>query len=187
MRFLALLLACCLSACASYDANDGAAVETGVGYVVLSPHFRFGNSLSERVDLNLVRVTPDKRTENIYLPKTLNGTRTVVKLAPGYYFLTKVHDGGHNWVSNYTPATTLFEVKRGVLNYPGDWLLTIHILDSDVSGTVGRGALTIQYRTSEKVVDSAETRKQVAARYPNLSRQLPLEFVRVVLPSQDKP
>ncbi len=169
-----------LTGCASFEVADNEGPQPAQGYAALSPRFVFGGLRADRLDLQLLHLLPDDRIEKVFLQKVESHAVTLVRLAPGFYCLRSVGAADFQWVNEYAPKLTLFEVRAGVISYPGDWNLRVHIHGHEVSGSLTDGASAqTRYSNSEEIINDPEIVQRLKKRYPLFARRLPIVFTRI--------
>lgn len=171
------LLAC--AGCASVEVDDTSAVEPGAAYVAVRPNYIVGESLYGPIDLTLVCVDMARTKHSVYLQKLRNGAPTVLKLKPGVCYVDNVKVPMTGWSTTHKPFTTLFEVRAGTLNYPGDWDFTIDLVHSHASGTAGSFRIGHTVHLQEDVVARSDTEREVRESHPLLASRLPFQYTKV--------
>ena len=179
----AALLAAC-AAPATFVA-DGQPVDLHAGYALIHASFTVSSQKDTRtgadgsvVDLTLQRLEADMSTHATKL-EVARGRTVVIRLEPGVYYVSDAEapsDARAGIHLQLPPPLTIFEVKAGQMNYPGDWRFGWKVAPGQEDNN------WIEARHTESVVDDPKTGARYERLYPALSQQLPLVHSRLTVP-----
>lgn len=187
-RLIVLAPLAALAACASLsEFRDGQPIAAGRAPVLVHPRYGYGPGFPESVELTFTRVEPGKTADagNLYVT---NYDVSIIELPPGFYFLRRVRAkvraefslvASTDFEHTYEPKLTLFEVREGRINYPGDWVIPLAKGATKASGTSGYGTITTEYRTAMWVEENNEVAVKLSKKYPLLNAKLPLRVTRL--------
>ena len=166
-----------LASCASVEVKDNDPVDPQQGYAVIKLDFEFGDNISAELDIELSRVDKTGVQEKIFLPKFANHSPTILRLPPGYYYLSFLGHGHGYWKERLGASATLFEVRPGVLSYAGDWHRKSAATTTQVSGDLGSGFSSSGiYYQGGWVEDNPATFRAIKARYPGITAKMEMVF-----------
>lgn len=169
-----------LGCAAPTDYQEGHTIPPDRAAVLLHPRYEFGRLGVDEVEIGLTRLDPGKPPENLDLDRIPNKQVSVLEVPPGYYFLRELRAARGYYRHTFEPRMTLFAARVGQINYPGDWVVRVTVVDSSVSGTVARGSFSADYRIGIAAVENADVPSMLASKYPALNSQLPLKITRVI-------
>ncbi len=179
LRVLALLL---LAGCGTAPSlEDDTPLPAEKAHVVILPQYRFGRSVPGEIEIELTRIHSATKRSSIYMPKTPNYRISVLALEPGVYFVSAINTGDRLLRHQSESLESLFEVKRGQVNYAGNWRLTGVVHESWVSGTVAEGAASTKYSLSFSVVEDKGILEGLRKTHPKTVERLPLKYTWIDL------
>ena len=104
----------------------GDAADPGAAYVLLVPHLKALGVVSDVFKGVLTGRTPDglAREYEVEVPAD---RPTLVRVAPGRYFFSKLEIGTYGW--SLEEAQSAFDARAGQLSYPGNWNVEVVQVD----------------------------------------------------------
>ena len=182
MRILKALVLLLLAGCATATSlQDDTPLPAEKAHVVILPQYRFGRVAPAEIEIELTRIVSATERSSIFMPKMPNNQISVLALEPGVYFVSAINSGDRYMRHRSESLESLFEVKRGQINYAGNWRLTGVVRDSWLRGTVADGSSSINYSLSFSVVEDKAVLEELRRTHPRTLARLPLRYTRVDL------
>jgi len=163
-----------VAGCDTVDVSDGETPDPAVAYVVVVPHLQVnGWKQPGRISGGLTRLDESPQLRHSF--NLQNHEVQIIKVTPGRYYLSDVKGEPLNF--EFKQESSEFVAKAGQLNYPGDWYVR-----EAVGNVVTHGSTqSVKYRVNLTAVDRDDA-VAIAARFPALSKRLPLVHTRVIAP-----
>jgi hypothetical protein len=182
MRLHIALVLLLLTGCATPPPlQDDTPLPAEKAHVVILPQYRFGKVVPGEVEIELTRILSATERSSIYMPKMPNNQISVLALEPGVYFVSAINSGDRYMRHKSESLESLFEVKRGQINYAGNWRLTGVVRGSWLSGSPADGFSSINYSLSFSVVEDKAVLEELRKTHPKTLARLPLRYTRIDL------